>query len=343
MNRLQAIGSHNSFKLAIDPPLLNLLTTFSADAKALDYAHATLRKQLELGLRGLELDLYHDPEGGLYAQPMGLEMVRRLKATPAPYDTRAMLEPGFKVMHVADIDFRSSQPTLAGALAVLRAWSESNAGHTPVVITMNLKTEPAPVPGAVTPLPFNKPALDALDGALIAGLGHQRLLTPDDVRGDHETLESAVLSDGWPALSAAAGRFVFAMDEGGAKRKAYLKGHPSLRGRVMFTTPRPGVDDAALLVMNDPLRDESRIRELVGSGYLVRTRADANTREARRGDYRRFKAAVRSGAHVISTDYYLPDPRLGTGYQVSFENGVYQRNQESEPAGEAPLRDTHPK
>src|SRR5690606_41932810 len=51
-------------------------------------------------------------------------------------------------------------------------------------------------------------------------------------------------------------------------------------------------------------------------GFLVRTRADADTREARSGDTTRRDAALASGAHFVSTDYVWPDERLGTGYVV---------------------------
>jgi hypothetical protein len=54
----------------------------------------------------------------------------------------------------------------------------------------------------------------------------------------------------------------------------------------------------------------------VRSGYLVRTRADEGTQEARRGDYHRLEAALSSGAQYVSTDYYLPDKRFPTHYQV---------------------------
>ena len=54
---------------------------------------------------------------------------------------------------------------------------------------------------------------------------------------------------------------------------------------------------AAIFVINDPLAEGERIRHLVAQGYLVRTRADADTEEARRNDtWRRDAAAFASGA-----------------------------------------------
>ncbi len=49
----------------------------------------------------------------------------------------------------------------------------------------------------------------------------------------------------------------------------------------------------------------------MSEGYFVRTRADTDTTEARSGDTTRRDAALASGAQIVSTDYYRPDPRGG--------------------------------
>ena len=70
MNEVQSVGSHNSYKLAI--PTLELAAlggTSKEAADALDYFHAPLTEQLDLGMRQLELDIFYDPEGGLYSDP----------------------------------------------------------------------------------------------------------------------------------------------------------------------------------------------------------------------------------------------------------------------------------
>jgi hypothetical protein len=326
LNQLQVIGSHNSYKRAIDAPLLRLMAAANSDANALDYAHPPLVEQLDLGLRGLELDVFYDPEGGRYAEPQGLELQRRMGFPPAAYDPHGKMQtPGFKVLHITDVDFRSNCPTLDDALTELREWSERHPGHLPVVVTMNLNDKAAPFPNATQPAPFAAAALDLLDETIHEGLGDERLITPDLVRGDAETLEAAVRERGWPDINDVRGRFLWVIDESGAKRQSYIDGHPSLRGRALFTTSDPGTPEAAVLVINEPLRDAETIRQRVSEGYLVRTRADAETAEARTGDLRRFDAAQSSGAQVISTDYPLPDERLGTGYSVAFEGGGYSR------------------
>ena len=73
--------------------------------------------------------------------------------------------------------------------------------------------------------------------------------------------------------------------------------------------------------MNDPVAAFAEIKARVSEGFLIRTRADANTVEARASNYIRMRAAFNSGAQFISTDYYLPDPALLNGYQVRFPNG----------------------
>ena len=322
LNQLQVIGSHNSFKAAIEPQLFEMMVAVVPDAEGLQYAHPSLTDQLNLGLRGLELDLYHDPEGGRYARPLGLTMLRLAGKEPEPYDPDGkMLEPGFKVLHVHDIDFRSNCYTLADALAELRRWSDLHPRHLPVVITFNLTDDPIQLPGSVQPLRFDRAALDTLDEQLQSTLGKEKLILPDQVRGDHETLEAAVKASGWPTLGEARGRFLLVLDDFGRKRADYLVDHPALRGRIMFVNSTPGQPEAAVMIRNHPRTEGEAIRQLVRQGFLVRTRADAGTQEARKGDLSRFEAAQKSGAQIISTDYYLADWRLKPSYRIRFDEG----------------------
>jgi len=319
-NELQFIGSHNSYKQAIDAQLLGLLRADNpALAQSLDYAHLPLAAQLDLGLRKLELDMFYDPEGGRFAAPQGLRSI----TNPSPYDTQAMLEPGFKVMHVQDIDFRSHCLLLRVCLQRLAAWSDSNPGHTPVVITINAKDAVIDQAGFAEPLPYDLLAWDALDTALRRGLG-ERLFEPDDLRGDAASLPDAIAS-GWPALPAMRGRFLVVLDHGGAKLASYVQGHAALAGRAMFVNAPRGTPEAAVLIINDPVARADEITAAVKAGYLVRTRSDADTREAREGDYARMRAAFASGAQIISTDYYLPEARFGHGFHVRFPDASFVR------------------
>jgi hypothetical protein len=325
LNDIQALASHNSYKRAIEPPLLEaLLERAGPRMLGLDYAHPPLAEQLDAGLLKLELDVFHDPAGGRYAAPGGLELVRGLGAEPAPFDVDALRAPGFKVLHVQDIDFRSQCATLQRCLAELRAWSDAHPGHLPVAISINAKQTPLRGMAGTTPLPFDAAAWDALDAELRAGLG-DRLLEPDEVRGASPTLRRAVRRRGWPLLDAVRGRFLVVLDERMDVLEGYLDGHPVLDGRSMFAIVPEDHPAAAFLILNDPVAEAERIRAAVRAGYLVRTRADADTREARSGDVSRRDAAFASGAHFVSTDYYRPDPRFRTGYRVALPGGVTVR------------------
>ncbi len=328
LNHIQVLGSHNSYKQAIAPQLLRVISERDTDlALELDYSHIPLSKQLDLGLRQLEIDVFHDPDGGRYADPLGMRMLEASGWDAGPeYDPDGhMRDPGFKVLHVQDIDFRSDCLTLKRALSELMEWSGANPDHLPVIITMNANDAPIPVSGSVTPLPFDEAAFNALDAEIRDGMPAENLITPDDVRGKAATLESAVLAGAWPTLRAARGKFLFVLDEGGDKQQAYVDGAPSLKGRALFVNAEPGTPEAAVLIMNGPVRGGAEIARLVELGYLVRTRADSGTVEARAGDYTRAKAAAASGAHFISTDYYLRDPRLDTGYRVRLPDGATTR------------------
>lgn len=326
MHDLQVIGSHNSYKLGIEQPLFDLILERNPGVRSLEYAQLSVTDQLNLGLRNLEIDVYHDPEGGRYASPLGQRLLRERGIDPKPFDEDGLLsQPGFKVMHIADIDFRSWHLLFTDQLAELRAWSEAHPGHLPVVITMNCKDGRERMEGSVDPVKFDADAFDALDKAVINGLGRERLLMPDDVRREAATLEQAVLETGWPTLKEAAGKFLFVLDHGGGKLETYVAGHKGLKGRVFFTLSEPGSGEAGFMVINDPVRDEAKIRAMVKAGYMVRTRADSSTNEARRGDFSRFEAAKRSGAQVITTDYYVPDLRMDPDYFVRFEDGGFVR------------------
>jgi hypothetical protein len=237
-----------------------------------------------------------------------------------------MKAPGFKVLHVQDLDFRSNCATLARCLVELRRWSDAHPRHLPIVVTMNAKDDKLPdIDGVVEPLPFDAAAYDALDREILAVLPRERLIVPDDVRGGRRTVREAVLANAWPTIDEARGRFLFVLDETGAKRERYVAGHPFLEGRVLFVNAPPESDEAAFLIMNEPIADGARIRELVVQGFLVRTRADADTREARSGETARRDAAFASGAQVVSTDYYEANPAFGTGYEVELPGGGVAR------------------
>jgi hypothetical protein len=312
INDIQVIGTHNSYKQHMAPELLAAHRRRDpVGAEGLDYGHRPLAEQLDRGVRGLELDIYFDPQGGRYTHA----------SLPAE-QRRAMQEPGFKVMHLSDIDYRSSCQPFAECLRIVRAWSLAHPRHLPIVILINAK-DGAAAPGAVQPLAFDAAAFDALDAEIRAIFPAGSLVEPSQVQGDHPSMRQAIRANHWPTLAKARGRVLFVLDESPAKVAIYQSRRPS--SNVMFVnSPHESDEDAAYLTLNHPVREAARIAAAVGNGYLIRTRADADTREARRNDTRRREAALVSGAQVVSTDYIEPEPRFGD-YQVRLPGDAIAR------------------
>jgi len=236
---------------------------------------------------------------------------------PAPPDP-ALARPGLKVLHVQEVDFRSTCPTLVACLTQVRDWSDAHPGHLPVTIQIEAKDDPIPDPGLgfVQPLPWTGPDFATLQAEIDTVFPAARVLTPSEVRGRAATLADAVRAGRWPRLDQVRGQVLFVLDDHGAKRDAYRAQVPDLADRRLFVDVPETDPDAAIMVVNDPLSQADRIRALVEAGFIVRTRADADTVQARSGDTSMRDAAFASGAQYVSTDYVFPDDPFGTGYVV---------------------------
>ena len=311
LNDILTVGTHNSYKSAIPDKLMKMIRVFSPKAAAgLDYAHLPLRDQLDDGARAIEIDVSYDPKGGLYDDPAGAAMTGEVMSDEFK---SAMAQPGFKVLHIQDIDFHAVCLTLTRCLTELRDWSHAHPDHVPILVTMNAKDDEIPMPNSVTPLKFDPAAFDALDAEVRSVFSKDEILTPDDVQGDAPTLRDAVTTKGWPTLGATRGKFLFALDEEGQKIKDYM-------GRVFFFYRTEDMPQAAYLTVIET-SDIPRITADVQKGFLVRTRADADTVEARANDTSRRDKALASGAQYVSTDYMRPDARFGS-YIARMPDGV---------------------
>jgi hypothetical protein len=340
MNDIQVVGSHNSFKARIPAAVMAKLRAMEPkSADGLDYYHVPLSKQLDAGVRQIELDIFADPEGGRYADPKG-EVWAKAAGERTGFDRAAMLKPGFKVFHIPDVDYLSTCATLVGCLREVDRWSRAHPDHLPIMITINAADQPSTRPGIASPLSLaDKSLLDALDGEIRSVLPGRRLITPDEVRGTAPTLREAVRSRGWPALSAARGRIYVLLDVRAAVSDVYRAGHPSLAGRAMFGWYPEDQPESAVQIVQDPLADGGKIRKWVREGMIVRTRTDANTVEARSRDYSKAKAAMASGAQAVSTDYYpgAPDP-LNLGFVVTLPERAMARCSPARMPASCPLR-----
>jgi hypothetical protein len=178
-------------------------------------------------------------------------------------------------------------------------------------------------------VPFTPALFDDLDREIFSVLGPERLITPDDVRGAHPTLNAAILAGGWPTLRASRGKIMILMltAVGEAGSHDYLAGHPSLKGRAAFLNAEPGEDHAAFLLLDNALVRQDQIRAYVRQGYIVRARSDIEAYEAKTNDMTRANAAFASGAQIVSTDFEHPGNAYGTSYVVRLPGGgVARRN-----------------
>jgi hypothetical protein len=311
INDINAVGTHNSYKLAMpDATMARVRAVDPKMADALDYAHRPFAEQLDAGARQLEIDVNFDPKGGHYA------------AGATDPKLRAA---GFKVLHIPGIDNASQCVLLTDCLRAIRAWSDAHPGHVPILILMNAKDERNAARGGIDALPLTEAAYDALDAEVRSVLSLDKLIVPDDVQGRYPTLREAVLANNWPLLEEARGKFMFALDESPAKVAVYRGKRRSLEGRVFFINTDEASPAAAYLTLNEPVAQADRIRRAVAAGFLVRTRADANTVEARANDTHPRDAALAGGAQYVSTDYLWPDPRFGNDYRVGLPDGVAAR------------------
>lgn len=316
MNEIQFMGAHNGYHremqgvelkeaIGIDPgyPSWGL------------YSHASIPDLLgRQNLRHVELDLLPDPDGGLYQHPLA-----RQRAGLGPIEDPDMHQPGMKVLHVADQDYNTTCRTFVRCMEQVRDWSHANPGHVPILLQLELKQTDdrwEALGGAVSP-PWDSRLLDAIDTEIRSVFTEEELLTADDIRRPGMTLEQSVLTYGWPKLSWARGKVMFFFDNGGDIRTMYLDGHPSLRGRAVFTRGPVGEPDAAITQVNDPRgAGQATIKDLVSRGYMVRTRSDEPLSTVKNEELSRLQIALDSGAQLITTDF--PTVGMAARYDSDF-------------------------
>lgn len=352
LNQIQVVGTHNSYRQPADPRVLDwaapkvtaaietLLKLLPPQVRktleeenfanrgipdvrqTLRYYPPALSAQLDAGIRSIELDLHADPKGGLYGDPAPYRMLREQGVTDLlPMLTTDMDKPGLKVLHMADIDFRTSCTTFRLCLAEMRLWSERHPDHSPIFVLIEPKIGGLVIPGTVKVPMFDAAAWDEFDRTIVDTLGRERVIAPDDVRGGHATLEEAVLAGGWPTMGRARGKFVFLMLSPGAQLaglQGYLAGgHDSLKGRMAFIDSEPGTPHSAFVQDDNAMKDLGRVEKLVRQGYLVRARADIDGVEARENDPSRRDKTWATGAQIVSTDYYSAPNVFANDYHLA--------------------------
>ncbi len=252
-----------------------------------NYTHAALDVQLgEQGVRQLELDLWRNADTG-----------------------------AFDVLHVPVVDAGTTCPTLIECLTVMKDWSDANPGHHAIFALIEPKDGVDEEDAAEY--------VAAIEAEVLAVWPRDRLVTPDDVRGEHATVREAVAADGWPTLGATRGKLVAQLHDGGTLGAAYSDDWTTSEGRALFSDPSADHPLAGFVTMNDPIGSFDGIAAAVAEGVIVRTRGDAGRSDFEDGDTARLDAALASGAHAVSTDHPTPDEE--TGYVVQMPGGTPSR------------------
>jgi hypothetical protein len=215
----------------------------------------------------------------------------------------------FEVFHRRFLDDNTSCRLLRECLEIVRSWSDDHPTHHPVFILIQ-PTDTYEEMGSDLPIGLFDYSIvghyDALDDEIRSVLedGRDRLLTPDEVQGDAETLRSAVLDRGWPLLNDIRGQFVFLFLDFEHHRDNYVvrdsHGQPSLAGRAMFVHGSgPYISLESIYAFDDPTNPGVASR--VELGLIVRVNPEAD----------QYDDALASGAHIISTNW--PHPRCEPG------------------------------
>lgn len=288
MNQMQVIGTHNSYHQRPSADKLALMSSFTKEAKEWNYDHKPLTEQLSNGVRSFELDLHAYPDG-------------------------------WEIFHVPTLDEGTSCRRFVDCLEQVKGWSEQHPNHVPISFLMEIKEEER-VLSVREMLPLTTETLLRIDAEIRSVFPENRLITPDQVRGDAPTLAEAVRTTGWPTLEAARGHVYFILHERGELRDLYTAGAPSLEGRAMFVNSSPDRPDAACTVLDNA--NDPAIPEVVKAGMIVRTRVDHNMPEDPAGSAKRLAAGLASGAQILSTDYPPGEADPASGYFAQLPGGV---------------------
>ena len=246
------------------------------------YSHRPLNEQLDLGVRQFELDLQVAPSGEI------------------------------KVYHIPVVDQLSTCDTLVACLEVIKQWSDEHPGHHGLLVMLEPKDD--------LNLNHIEDHVDDVITDILSVWEPDRIIKPDDVRGDFPTLREAVQTDGWPTLGEARNKILFHAHSHDAFLENYLAAYPNLQDAPMFMDASEEDDIAAIIPINNSLESGERITTAVEAGFLIRTMAGGCCDEPAADDYTKFEAALASGAHFISTDFPEAVPEYGD-YHLQIPDG----------------------
>lgn len=292
-NELRYVATHNSYQNESVPELqmwygiVSRITFGAVPANGGEFQLGPLSAQLDGGVRSLEMDV---------------ETMKTGKKT------------SFVCLHSPVLDMTTNSYNFALALREIRLWSKAHPQHLPLTVIIEPKVAMLPLQNMDV---FTLENANLLDALLKKALG-SRLVTPGDVLRGYESFAQMRENDDWPTVQSLRGK-VLVLLHSTLVTNSYIRQDQTLRTQAMF--PMLNVRDAnkpyaAFLLENDPKKLETQRQALIETEkFIVRTRADSFGKP----DETPRKAALRSGAQILSTDY---PPLQGIESPFSFANGA---------------------
>jgi len=221
-------------------------------------------------------------------------------------DLHLRRDEGFEVFHIPVIDQETTCRRLVDCLRPVKEWSDQNPFHMPILIWLEPKDEDIdwlfpnliPISGHY----------EELESEILSVWPEERILTPDDVRRDYETLPDAIETEGWPTLGDLRGRVIFSMLDNDNHREEYTRDAPALEGRLLFVDADEETDSfAALFKINNAQSDGDKVRRLVRAGFVVTSNVDGPEQDDSYNEAR-LGASLEAGVHYLSSDFPVPVP-----------------------------------
>jgi len=293
MNQIRVLASHNSYKIQPTARTMKFISRFKRFLSEDNQPYQ------------LELDVYNDPKGGRYYKHKLNFFIPKQRIKEKEFS--ALKKPGFKIIHIPDIDYRSNYLFLSEALQELNQWSVQHPAHSPIFVNIELKgsalgdeSKLLHLMGYKKAIGFNAQALQELDSVFKQML--TTLFSAEEFKNTDNSLRERIDNQGWPSIGEVRGR-IFVIVQGSG-----VELYPETQGAFVYGVPEN--KNCIFLLRDDPNSSFSEIKTLQNK-FIIRTRSDAGTIEARANDYTRYNRAIMSGAQIISTDYYLPNPQIG--------------------------------
>ena len=282
-NEVAFLGTHNSYQLLTTKPKRALMKTIEiVSLGKVDYTKATfemdtLTKQLEYGVRNLEIDIETVDDGENIS---------------------------FIVTHAPIIDNVSSCYDFAKALEEIKLWSDNNPNHLPITILVEPKGKVLNINDMKD---FSVEYANEL-GETIKNMLGDTLLTPAQMMGDYANFKEMRENDDWLTLEETLGKVMVLMHDCNIT-DAYIEQDTTIKSQVMF--PMLRFEDitknyTSFILDNDAEEAYKNNRASIEMcNLIVRTRADSHPNFSDK----RYAYADVCGSQIITTDYPPRDVR----------------------------------